>query len=307
MDEAPVMEHLSYGKVLDELQTADDVIQEDNLETISNVTVAAADPFNQHDYSVDFQMESMTLNADYPMKPERRASLDGYNENTTEVLTENTMPGPENWEQKDYDQNVFSMEERLWKKYSPAQEPLVSDDRAKEMHSVREELKDDIAPRIHKSPLQDDKQSRRDFMSYDYDKFNSNFANNSFVSSDNASEFNLNYADNNNDNTANNILTKPRNDDLPTTLSQGNKMSNDVQFSSLAKQANGFELISHNDSITTETNDCRNDSGNNLKNAPTKEQSSEDSLRKLDDVRKISDRLEAFSFEYPPGKFAAKN
>ncbi|EJW82445.1 hypothetical protein WUBG_06646, partial [Wuchereria bancrofti] len=283
MDEALATEHLSYGK--DELQTTNDVIQEDNLETISSATVDATSPFNKHDYSV--------LGDVYPMKPKKRISLGEHNENTTKELTENTILGSENWEQKHYDQN------NLCGKESSREIPLLSDhriERSDKTHNVREELQDDITPGIHKSQLDTDKR-RCNFMPYDYDDFNGSFANNSVINSiDNDNKDDVKYSDNNSDNAINNILAKRRNDSLWAVLSPDNMISNGAQYSSLAKQTSDFKLISHNkDAFTTWTNDSSDNADDSLKDNSTKEQSSEDSTRKTDDVGKISDRLEAFN------------
>lgn len=205
----------------------------------------------------------MRLSADYPIKPERRSFADGYNDNVTEILTEDTIPESENWEQKCYDQNDRSGEESSQKTHSPIQELLLSKDQVEKTHDVREMPQNDIAAEISESPLQVGKQSRDDFMSYDYDKFNNAFANNSVISTDNDNEGIVNCTDNNNDNIANNTLTKTRNNGPSAILTPSDKMINDAQYSSLAKRISGFELTGqNNDSITTGTN---NDSGSNSK------------------------------------------
>ncbi|VDK65991.1 unnamed protein product [Onchocerca ochengi] len=293
-EEASVMEHLSCGK--DELQTTDDVIHEDDLKTMSNAADTATDPFNQHDYSINLHMESMRLNAEYPMKPERRTSLGGCNKNTTEVHTEHIISGVENWQQSEcYDQNNLCEEESLRKTHSPVQELLLSDHQTKEMHDDRVELQNDIAPEIDESLIQAGEQNKHDFMSYDYDKFNSSFANNSVINNDNDNEGSATNIGNNNDNIANNTLTKTRNNGPSITLSPDSEMPNDVQYSSLAKQTNE-KLISHNNNaLATETNDFRDDNDVNSKNILPKDPASEDLVKKSDDVRKISDKLEAFN------------
>ncbi|OZC08543.1 hypothetical protein X798_04477 [Onchocerca flexuosa] len=280
----------------DELQTTDDVIQEDELETMSDATATATDPFNQHDYSINLRMESMRLNADYPMKPER-TSLGGCNKNTTKVLTEEIISGVENWQQSEcYDQNNLCEKESLRKTHSPVQKLLLSDHQTKEMHDVRVELQDDIALGIDESLIQAGKQNKCDFMSHDCDKFNSSFANNSVINNGNDNESSATYNGNNNDNIANNPLTKARNNGPSITLSPDTEIPNDAQYSSLAKQSNDFELISHNNNaLATETNDSRDNNDDNSKNILLKNSTSEDLMKKSDDIRKISDKLEAFN------------
>ncbi|KAL3990788.1 hypothetical protein ACH3XW_33210 [Acanthocheilonema viteae] len=152
MDETSVVEHLSYGK--DEFQITDDVIQEDNLKIESNVTATVVDPFNQHDCSTDLQIQPVRLSTDYPMKPERRTSLNSYNGNTTEALKENAIL---DLEQKCYDDNGLSGNENIPKTHSPDQESLHSDHQPEETYDIREELQDDIDTRIHE--LHDNKMS----------------------------------------------------------------------------------------------------------------------------------------------------
>lgn len=275
-EEAIATEHLSYGK--DELQTTNDVIQEDNLGTISNATVDATSPFNKHDYSV--------LGDVYPMKPKKRISLGEHNENTTKELRENAILGSENWD-------------GLCGKESSREIPLLSDHRiepANKTHSVREELQDDITPEIHKSQLEIDKR-RCNFMPYDCNDFNGSFAYNNVINSiNNDNEGDVKYSDNNSDNTVNNILAKERNDSPWAVLSPDNMISNGAQYTSLAKQTSDFELISHNkDAFATWTNDSSDNADSSLKDNPTKEESLENSTKKTDDVGKISDRLEAFN------------
>ncbi|CAG9535871.1 unnamed protein product [Cercopithifilaria johnstoni] len=149
MDEAAAMEHLHYEK--DELQTIDDVIQEDNLETVSNTTAATIDPFDQQDFSIDLQMESMRLSAtDYPLKPERRTSLNRCNENATEIFAEDIIP---ELEQNCYDQNGLSEKESIPKEYSPVQELLLSNHhQVEETHNIQEELQDNIETGNHELP-----------------------------------------------------------------------------------------------------------------------------------------------------------
>ncbi|KAM3727341.1 Ribosome maturation protein SBDS [Dirofilaria immitis] len=222
MDEATAMEHLSYGK--GELQTAD-ASNEDNLKMMSDATAAAIDPFNQHDYSVDQQIKSMR-DVDYPMKPERRTSPDGYNKNIAEVLAEaeDITSELENWQQNRYDQNNFSGQESFQKTLSPVKELLLSDHQANEMHDMQEELQDDIASEIHES-----------------------------------------------------------------LIHSGSKMLNDAQYNSLAKHGDGELINQNNNALTAETNNSQDDNDTNLKNISSKERTSSD------DVRKISDKLEAFN------------
>uniref|UniRef100_A0A0R3RJL5 Ovule protein n=1 Tax=Elaeophora elaphi TaxID=1147741 RepID=A0A0R3RJL5_9BILA len=139
MDEIPTMEHLSYGK--DELQAIGDMIPEDNFEIIPNLTTTAMDPFNQQDCSIESQMESMRLSANYPMKLERRTSLDECIENTTEAFAEDSIL---QLQQKHCDQNSFSGKESFPEIHLPAQESLLPDQRIEEMHDVGEKIQDNI-------------------------------------------------------------------------------------------------------------------------------------------------------------------
>uniref|UniRef100_A0A915PM34 Uncharacterized protein n=1 Tax=Setaria digitata TaxID=48799 RepID=A0A915PM34_9BILA len=282
MNEIETVEHLSYGK--DELQTTDDIIREDGSEKTIPNAIAATNPLNEQDYMADLQIESMRLTGDYPTKPERRTSLDECSENATEILTEDTIPGPENWEQQGYNQNNLSGKGFFRKAHSLVEEETFLDHQTEVIQDAQEELQDDTVLGIDEFARQTSKQNRHDFMSYDYDKFNSSFAKNSIISNGSENQTGINYTDNSTDNIANDMSTKTRNNDL----SPNSTIPNDTQYNILAKRINDFESNNYK-------NDETNESDNNLKNVLSKERISEEPTRKRDDIRKISSKLEAFS------------